>query len=247
MQRNDRPVNTARQSKPRGQSTPKPASGSKGNAGPRRQQRDAATQVAPAEVEASAQATVSRVPRLLQRYRDEVVPTLVKEFGYGSPMQVPRLKKIVLNVGMGEALTNANAAENVTQMLGTIGGQHPVITKARRSIAAFKLREGQSIGAMVTLRSRRMYDFLDRLVNSALPRIRDFTGVPRGSFDGGGNYSLGIREQVIFPEIEYSRIDKIRGLQVSFVTSARSKEEAFRLLELLGMPFAKVESTQNRG
>ena len=199
------------------------------------------------EVEASAQATVSRVPRLLQRYRDEVVPTLVKEFGYGSPMQVPRLKKIVLNVGMGEALTNANAAENVTKMLGTIGGQHPVITKARRSIAAFKLREGQSIGAMVTLRSRRMYDFLDRLVNSALPRIRDFTGVPRGSFDGGGNYSLGIREQVIFPEIEYNQIDKIRGLQVSFVTSARSKEEAFRLLELLGMPFAKVESTQNRG
>ncbi len=247
MQRNDRPVNKARQSKPRGPSTPKPAAAPKESAARRRQPRGASTEAAVAEVSGNGQAPVSRVPRLLQRYRDEVAPTLVQEFGYGSPMQVPRLKKIVLNVGMGEALTNSNAADRVTQMLGTIGGQHPVITKARRSIAAFKLREGMSIGAMVTLRSRRMYDFLDRFVNAALPRIRDFTGVPRSSFDGGGNYSLGIREQVIFPEIEYNQIDKVRGLQVSFVTSARSKEEAFRLLELLGMPFARIENTQSRG
>ena len=247
MQRNDRPVSTARQSMAKSQGTPKPAKAPKESTERRRQPRSVAAEAAVADVLDNAQASVSRVPRLLQRYRDEVAPTLLKEFGYRTPMQVPRLKKIVLNVGMGEALTNSNAADRVTEMLGSIGGQHPVITKARRSIAAFKLREGMSIGAMVTLRSRRMYDFLDRLVNSALPRIRDFTGVPRGSFDGGGNYSLGIREQVIFPEIEYSQIDKIRGFQVSFVTSARSKEEAYRLLELLGMPFARIEDTQNRG
>ncbi len=247
MQRDDRPVDAARPTRPRGQSTAKPASAPRESTRARRQQPGAVAPAAPAEVAevaVSSKAPVSRVPRLLQRYREQVVPTLMKEFGYAGPMEVPRLKKIVLNVGMGEALTNPNAPDNVSQMLVTISGQHPVITKARRSIAAFKLREGMSVGAMVTLRSQRMYDFLDRLVNAALPRIRDFTGVPRNSFDGGGNYSLGIREQVIFPEIEYNRIDKIRGLQVSFVTSARTKEEAFRLLELLGMPFAKVE---NRG
>ena len=159
------------------------------------------------------------------------------------PLQAPRLQKVVLNVGMGEAITNPNVVESVTQMLATISGQHPVVTKARRSIATFKLRAGMNVGAMVTLRSRRMYDFVDRLVNTTLPRIRDFNGVPRTSFDSRGSYSIGIREQVIFPEIEYGKIDRIRGLQVTFVTSARSNQEAFRLLELLGIPFAHTAGT----
>ena len=241
MPRDDRSVDTARQPRAKRQGSPQePAS--KVERPARQRQRGAVVPDAPVEEATKAQASTPRVPRLLKRYRDEIVPTMMKEFGYTVPMQVPRLKKVVANVGLGEALVNPNAVENVTQMLATICGQHPVVTKARRSIAAFKLREGMSIGTMVTLRSHRMYDFVDRLVNSALPRIRDFSGVPRGSFDGRGNYSLGIREQVIFPEIEYSRIDKIRGLQVSFVTSARSNEEAFRLLELLGVPFAREEN-----
>ena len=194
------------------------------------------------ETTKTAKASAARVPRLLQRYRDEMVPTMMKEFDYTMPLQVPRLQKVVLNVGVGEVLQNANALDTVTQMIATISGQQPVITKARRSIAGFKLREGMRIGVMVTLRSHRMYDFVDRLVNAALPRIRDFRGVPRDSFDGRGNYSLGIREQVIFPEIDYGGIDKIRSLQVSFVTSAKSDREALRLLELIGMPFAHAQN-----
>jgi large subunit ribosomal protein L5 len=170
-----------------------------------------------------------------------VAPTLQQEFGYGNPMEIPRLDKVVLNVGLGEALQNANALEATTRQLATISGQKPVTTKAKKSIAGFKLREGNTIGAMVTLRSHRMYEFVDRLLNAALPRIRDFHGVPRSSFDGRGNYSLGIREQVIFPEIDYNQVDRIRGFQVTFTTTAKSSEEAFRLLELLGMPFARVE------
>ena len=180
-------------------------------------------------------------PRLLKRYRDEVVPTMVTEFGYRVPLQAPRLQKVVLNVGMGEALTNSNALDAVSRQFSAITGQRPVITKARKSIASFKIREGMRIGVMVTLRSHRMYDFVDRLLNAVLPRIRDFRGVPRGSFDGRGNYSMGIREQIIFPEIDYNQVDKIRGLQVTFVTSARTNEEAFRMLELMGMPFARED------
>jgi len=193
------------------------------------------------EARETAPSPVSKVPRLLSWYRDEIVPTLMKEFGYGVSLQVPRLEKVVINVGLGEALQNANALEATTQMLATISGQQAVVTKARRSIAGFKLRAGMRIGAMVTLRSRRMYDLVDRLLNATLPRIRDFRGVSRSSFDGRGNYSLGIREQVIFPEIDYGSVDRIRGLQISIVTTARTDGEALRLLELLGMPFAREE------
>jgi large subunit ribosomal protein L5 len=166
---------------------------------------------------------------------------MITEFGYRVPLQAPRLQKVVLNVGMGEALTNANALTAVTAQFSAITGQRPVITKARKSIAGFKIRDGMNIGVMVTLRSHRMYDFVDRLLNAVLPRIRDFRGVPRGSFDGRGNYSMGIREQIIFPEIDYNQVDRIRGLQVTFVTSARTNEEAYRMLELMGMPFARED------
>ena len=186
------------------------------------------------------------VPRLLQRYREQIASTLLKEFGYGNPMEVPRLKKVVLNVGLGEALVNANALEATTKQLASISGQRPVTTKARKSIAAFKLREGNTIGVMVTLRSHRMYEFVDRFLNAALPRIRDFRGVPRTSFDNSGGYSLGIREQVIFPEIDYNQIDRVRGLQITFVTSAKSSKETFRLLELMGMPFAREDEFKAR-
>ncbi len=183
------------------------------------------------------------IPRLLQRLRDEIRPQMVQEFNYTSVMQVPRLDKVVLNIGMGEALVNARAMEAATGDLTAITGQKPVITRAKKSIAGFKIREGQPIGVSVTLRNNRMYEFMDRLLNSSLPRIRDFQGVPRDSFDGRGNYSLGIREQVIFPEIDYNNIDRIRGLQIAIVTSARNDQEGFRLLEHLGMPFARTRDS----
>ncbi|MCL0041171.1 50S ribosomal protein L5 [Dehalococcoidia bacterium] len=179
------------------------------------------------------------MPRLRQKYLQEIVPQMMKEQGYQSIMRVPRLEKIVLNIGLGEAIQNPKALEAASGDLATISGQRPVITSARKSIAGFKLRQGRPIGLMVTLRGRRMYDFLDRLVNAALPRIKDFHGVSRDSFDGRGNYSLGIKEQIIFPEIDYNKIDKIRGLQVSIVTTARTDEEGRRLLELMGMPFGR--------
>ncbi len=175
---------------------------------------------------------------LRQRYTDEVVPALQKEFGYDNPMQVPRLTKIVINIGMGEALTNAKALDAAVGDLASISGQKPIITRARRSIAQFRLRTGNPIGAKVTLRGERMWDFLERLTRLALPRIRDFRGVPSRSFDGRGNYSLGLREQLAFPEIDYDRIDRLRGLEVSIVTTAKNDEESKRLLQLLGMPFA---------
>ena len=181
------------------------------------------------------------VPRVLKRYREAVVPAMVKEFGYDNVMKVPRLKKIVLNIGLGEALENQQALESGQKDLAAITGQHPVITKARKSIAAFKLRAGQSIGVMVTLRGSRMYEFYDRLVNATLPRIRDFRGVGRNGFDGSGNYSMGLTEQTIFPEIEYGQADKVRGFQITMVTSSRTNEEALKLLELLGMPFAREQ------
>ena len=175
---------------------------------------------------------------LRQRYEEEAVPALRKEFGYVNPMQVPRLSKIVVNIGLGEALTNAKALDAAVGDLSLITGQKPIITRARRSIAQFRLRTGNPIGAKVTLRGERMWDFLERLTRLALPRIRDFRGVPDRSFDGRGNFSLGLREQLAFPEIDYDRIDRLRGLEVSIVTTARSDEESKRLLQLLGMPFA---------
>jgi large subunit ribosomal protein L5 len=178
-------------------------------------------------------------PRLKERYREEVIPALVKEFGYENVMQAPRLEKIVLNVGMGEAILNAKALDSAAEDMAAICGQRPVITRAKKSIAAFKVRKGMSIGLTVTVRGDRMYELLDRMVNAALPRIRDFQGVSPYSFDGRGNYSLGIKEQLIFPEVDYDKIDRIRGFQVTVVTTARSDEEGKRLLELLGMPFAR--------
>ena len=177
--------------------------------------------------------------RVAELYRDQVAPTLQREFNYGNPMEIPRLQKITLNIGMGEARENARSLDAASADIATITGQKPVITRATKSIANFRLREGMPIGVMVTLRGRRMYEFYDRLVNAALPRIRDFRGCPVKAFDGRGNYSLGVREQLIFPEIDYDRIDRIRGMQININTSARNDEEGKRLLELLGMPFAR--------
>ena len=179
------------------------------------------------------------IPRLLERYRAEVAPALEKEFTYDNVMQAPRVVKVVLNIGMGEALQNANALVAATNDMSIIAGQKPVITVARRYIAAFKLREGNKIGIIVTLRGPRMWGFLDRLMNVALPRQRDFRGVSPDSFDGRGNYSLGLREQLIWPEIQYDKIDKVRGMSVTIVTTAKTDEEGRRLLQLLGMPFRK--------
>jgi large subunit ribosomal protein L5 len=175
---------------------------------------------------------------LQQRYKDEAVPALQKQFGYVNAMQTPRLSKIVVNVGLGEALTNPKAVDAAVGDITAITGQKPVTTKAKRSIAQFRLREGNTVGVRVTLRGDRMWDFLERLTRLALPRIRDFHGVPAKSFDGRGNYSLGLREQLAFPEIEYDKVDRLRGLEISIVTTAKTDEESKRLLELLGMPFA---------
>lgn len=177
--------------------------------------------------------------RLKQRYIEQIAPQLMREFHYHNPMQVPRLEKIVLNIGLGEAIQDPKALEAATSDIALISGQCPVTTKAKKSIAGFHLRQGATIGVMVTLRGERMYHFLDKLVNVVLPRIRDFQGTPQNSFDGGGNYSLGLREQIFFPEVDYDKIDKVRGLQVCIVTTARSNEESRRLLELLGMPFSR--------
>jgi large subunit ribosomal protein L5 len=175
--------------------------------------------------------------RLLERYREEVVPAMMEEFGYRTPMRVPRVTKVVLNIGVGEALDNAKALDAAVEDLRTITGQQPVITKARKSIASFKLREGRAIGVKVDLRGERMWSLLDRLLNIALPRTRDFNGVSPDAFDGRGNYTLGLREQLLFPEIEYDKIDKVRGLEITIVTTARTDDEGRHLLKLLGMPF----------
>jgi large subunit ribosomal protein L5 len=173
-----------------------------------------------------------------ERYAAEVVPALTKQFEYRNPMQVPRLSKIIINIGLGEALTNAKAIDAAVGDLAAITGQKPIVTKAKRSIAQFHIRTGNSIGVKVTLRGQRMWDFLERLTLLALPRIRDFRGIPTKSFDGRGNYALGLREQIAFPEIDYDKVDRLRGLEISIVTTAKSDEESKRLLELLGMPFA---------
>jgi large subunit ribosomal protein L5 len=175
--------------------------------------------------------------QLKEFYEKEAVPKLVKTFNYKNIMQVPRLKKVVLNMGLGEAIQNIKLLDSAAEELQIIAGQHPVITRAKKSIAAFKLREGMPIGCMVTLRRNRMYDFFYKLVNVALPRVRDFRGISGKAFDGRGNYSLGIKEQIIFPEIDYDKIDRIKGLNISVVTSAQNDEEGKELLRLLGMPF----------
>ncbi|UCH52181.1 MAG: 50S ribosomal protein L5 [Chloroflexota bacterium] len=177
--------------------------------------------------------------RLKERYEKEVVPELMRKFGYKNVMQVPRLNKIVLNIGLGEAIQNPKALEGAEKDFVAIAGQHPVITRAKKSIAAFKLRAGMPIGMMVTLRGRRMYDFFDKLVSVVLARIRDFQGIPRDSFDGEGNYTLGIKEQVVFPEIDYDKVDKLRGFEIIIVTTAASNEEGRSLLESMGMPFRR--------
>jgi len=176
--------------------------------------------------------------QLHEKYRTEVVPALQKQFEYGNPNEVPRLSKIVINIGLGEALTNAKSLDAALGDLTIITGQKPIVTKAKRSIAQFRVRTGNSIGAKVTLRGERMWDFLDRMTMLALPRIRDFRGVPGRSFDGRGNYTMGLREQLAFPEIDYDKVDRLRGLEISIVTTAKTDEESRKLLELLGMPFA---------
>lgn len=177
--------------------------------------------------------------RMKEKYLKEVVPALRKEFSYINPMQVPTIHKVVVNIGMGEAIQNAKAMDAAVSDLAAITGQRPVITRAKRSVAAFKLREGMQIGCMVTLRGEHMFYFLDKLMNVALPRIRDFQGISPDAFDGRGNYTLGLREQLVFPEIDYDKVDKVRGMEISIVTTARTDEEGRQLLKLMGMPFKK--------
>jgi large subunit ribosomal protein L5 len=179
------------------------------------------------------------MPSLKDKYLKEVAPALKEKFKYKSPMQIPKLEKIVLNMGVGDVKENAKALDAAVNDMALISGQKPVITKAKKSVAAFKLRQGMNIGCKVTLRGDKMYEFADRLLNIALPRVRDFRGVPGNSFDGRGNYSLGVKEQLIFPEIDYDKVEKVRGMDITFVTTAKNDEEAKELLTLLGMPFSQ--------
>ena len=227
----------------RARSAAKQATGARSARGGGAKGKKASTRKASAAVKETSRPGPTPLPRMLSKFRQEIAPTLMKEFEYTSPMQVPRLSKIVLNIGIGaEAIENARAIESATNDLSLIAGQHPVTTRARKSIAGFKVREGMPMGLTVTLRGARMYEFFDRLVSSALPRIRDFRGISRESFDGRGNFALGISEQVIFPEIDYNSIDRIRGLQVVIVTTAPTDREGLRLLELLGVPFARSDA-----
>jgi len=187
-------------------------------------------------------------PRLKERYLKEIVPALVKEFSYPNPMAVPRLRKIVVNMGLGEAIQNAKLLDSATQEISQITGQKPVITRARKSIANFKLRKNMPIGAMVTLRGDRMYEFFDRLTNVALPRVRDFRGLSTRAFDGRGNYTLGLRDQLVFPEVDYAKVEKVKGMNISIVTDARTDAEALALLRHLGMPFrSEAQRRQTAG
>jgi large subunit ribosomal protein L5 len=201
--------------------------------------KGAAAPVEKAAGKKSAPVSFTGKPRLMEFYRTECVPKMMQEFRYQSPMQVPRLKKVVVNIGLGEAIQNIKLLESASVELTAVTGQKPVVTRAKKSIAAFKLREGMPIGCMVTLRRDRMYYFLDKLMNVVLPRVRDFRGVSEKAFDGRGNYTLGIREQIIFPEIEYDQIDKVRGMNITIVTSAPTDEEGRFLLKLLGLPFRR--------
>ena len=220
-----------KEAKPKGDAKPKAeAKGKEGKKGKGKDAPAAVTQVGEAEPPA-------RVPRLKEHWEKKVLPDLMKRFGYANPMQAPKLKKIVVNMGVGDALTNVKLLDVAAVELATITGQKAAIRRAKKSIANFKLRQGQPIGCMVTLRGNRMYEFYDRLVNVALPRIRDFRGVPARSFDGRGNYTLGLSEQIIFPEINYDKVEKVRGMDITFVTSARTDEEGQELLRLMNMPF----------
>jgi large subunit ribosomal protein L5 len=233
MAKPDKPEGTpakAAAPKPAGGGKPgAPARGGKGGA--------AAAPAAPAAPPARSRGTGSIPPRLRERFRTAIIPALMQERGYRNPHQVPRLEKIVINMGLGEAKDNAKALDFAVADLGTISGQKAVITKAKKSIAAFKVRTGMPVGAKTTLRGARMYEFLDRLVSAALPRVRDFRGVSPKSFDGRGNYALGLKEQIIFPEIVYDKIDKVRGMDIIICTTAGTDEEAKALLTHLGMPF----------
>ncbi len=234
----EKPEKPAKAAKtPRAEKAPKgEAKGAKGERAQKGRKKGEAPEANAAATEA-APAETPTPPRLRERYRNDVVPRLRQRFSYGNPMQVPRLEKITLNVGLGEAIQNAKLLEAAATELGRISGQKAVITRARKAIANFKLREGLSIGCSVTLRRERMWEFLDRLVNVALPRVRDFRGVSPHSFDGRGNYTLGLREQIIFPEVDYDKVEKVHGMNVTFVTTARTDEEGRALLSELGMPF----------
>ena len=232
-----------------------PAGGGGGDSDEKRAAAKAAGLAKKAEKEARAKAAADKAaapkevykrsgpPRLQAKYTKEVVPALQKEFGYKNVMQVPRLTKITINMGLGEAITNPKVVDSAVEELAQITGQAPVVTKAKKSIATFKLRQGMKIGAMVTLRRERMWEFLDRLISFALPRVRDFKGISPRAFDGRGNYSLGVKEQIIFPEINYDRIEKVKGMNVSFVTTARTDDEGRALLRALGMPFRAPSET----
>ena len=220
--------------KPTRKAAPKAAPEAAPKAAAARAPRRPAATTPAAEVVAQAPAPAGGLRR---RYRDEVAPALRREFGYANPMQIPRLEKVIVNIGLGEAIQNAKALDAAVGDLTRITGQKPIVTKAKRSIAQFRLRTGMPIGAKVTLRGQRMYDFLERTMRLALPRIRDFRGISRSSFDGRGNFSLGLREQLVYPEIDYDKIDRLRGMEISIVTTARTDEEGLKLLQLLGMPF----------
>jgi large subunit ribosomal protein L5 len=219
---------------------PAPKAAAKPKTAPKESKKEAKSAERPQET-AARKTGPERVPtpRLKQRYHDVVVPALMKEFSYKNPMQAPKLVKVVLNAGMGEAISNAKVLDHAADELGRITGQRPVITRAKKSIATFKLREGMPIGCMVTLRRERMYEFLDRFISAALPRIRDFKGVSSKSFDGRGNYTVGIKEQVIFPEIEFDKVESVHGLDIVIVTTAKTDEEGRALLGHLGMPYRK--------
>ena len=233
--------------KPKRKAAAKPSAGAAGPsaaatppaeaAAPRAPRRKATAAPASPERDATTPAPAPPASGLRQRYREEVAPALRREFGYANPMQTPRLEKVVVNIGLGEAIQNAKALDAAVGDLTRITGQKPIVTRAKRSIAQFRLRTGMPIGAKVTLRGQRMYDFLERTVRLALPRIRDFRGISRNSFDGRGNFSLGLREQLVYPEIDYDKIDRLRGMEISIVTTARTDEEGLKLLQLLGMPF----------
>jgi large subunit ribosomal protein L5 len=210
---------------------PKPQGGGAKGGEPKGGAKDAKD----AKVVKRAKSTVP--PRLKERYRKEILPTLVREFGFSNVMQAPKVQKVVVNIGVGEALTNAKALDGAVKDMTLITGQKPLVIKAKKSIATFKLREGQAIGVKVTLRGDTMYYFLDRLMNIALPRQRDFRGVPHDAFDGRGNYTLGLHEQLIWPEVDYDTIDKVRGMEVTIVTTGKTDDQARRLLQLMGMPF----------
>lgn len=236
----DKKEAAAPKAKPKARAAKAKAAPKKGGAKSRASKAKAAEAEKTAEATNGAQAAApAYVPRLAARYREEIVPALCSEFSLSSIMQAPRVQKVVVNIGLGEALTNAKALEAAQRDLSTITGQQPVTTKAKKSVAAFKIREGMTIGMMVTMRGARMYEFLDRLINVALPRIRDFRGAPNHGFDGRGNYSIGFREQTVFPEIDYNSIDRLRGFQITIVTSAPNDEQGKSLLKHLGFAFAR--------